>query len=165
MREKVSDSIWQREDSDKPYSCAVWSESLDFACTIFSSWTLIFIPNLIGEDAHADLSSCYSCMRLGSFSQNAVHIKLSWLLLNYLFLRRVGEPQCSSTIFPKRNNFCDFAFAFVADQAFQNWDLLLKERICSWLSKFFPLRLDPHLEQRQYKKLQSCFPLKCIHLP
>ena len=34
-------------------------------------------------------------------------------------------------------------------KAFLKWALLLKERICSNRSKFFPLKVDPNWEGRQ----------------
>ena len=46
-----------------------------------------------------------------------------------------------------------------------NWGHLLKERICSHWSKFFPLRVDPILERlhpacKQTGSLKNCLPLK-----
>ena len=34
-------------------------------------------------------------------------------------------------------------------KALPKWGLVLKERICSYRSKFFPLRVDPHSERLQ----------------
>ena len=45
--------------------------------------------------------------------------------------------------FYKDKQYCDFLFASLKDKAPLRWDLLLKERICSCRSKFFPLRVDP----------------------
>ena len=36
-----------------------------------------------------------------------------------------------SSILYKRDNFCDFRFAFLHTKTLLKWDLLLKERICS----------------------------------
>ena len=36
-----------------------------------------------------------------------------------------------SSILYKRDNFCDFLFAFLHTKTLLKWDLLLKERICS----------------------------------
>ena len=37
----------------------------------------------------------------------------------------------------------EFLFASLGQYSSLKWDLLLKERICSWRSKFFPLRVAP----------------------
>ena len=42
---------------------------------------------------------------------------------------------------------CDFLCSSMNDEALPKRDLLLKERICSSRSKFFPLRIDP-IEKR-----------------
>ena len=47
------------------------------------------------------------------------------------------------SIFSKGNKFCNFLFATVGDIALPKWGQLLKERICSFKSKFFPLRFGP----------------------
>ena len=51
-----------------------------------------------------------------------------------------------SAIVTKNFNFCDFLFASLEDEAVQKFGQLLKERICSYESKFFPLRVDPNRE-------------------
>ena len=43
----------------------------------------------------------------------------------------------------KGNDFCDFLFASLDDKALSKAGLLLKVGICSYRSKFFPLRVDP----------------------
>ena len=48
-----------------------------------------------------------------------------------------------SANFIKGDNFSDFLFALLAEEAHPQRGLLLKERICSSRSKFFPLRVDP----------------------
>ena len=48
--------------------------------------------------------------------------------------------------FTKGNNCSNFLFASLSEVALPNWGLLLKERTCSWKSKFFPLRVD-HIEK------------------
>ena len=45
--------------------------------------------------------------------------------------------------FAKGNNFRDFLFAFLDNAALPKWGKLLKERICSYGSKFFTFRVDP----------------------
>ena len=59
-------------------------------------------------------------------------ICLLYLMLGYI------------TIFLKRDNFCDFLFAFLGNEIFSECGLLLKERIC----KFFPSRVGPYREVR-----------------
>ena len=49
---------------------------------------------------------------------------------NILDRRCIGIPSYFPAIFTKGNNFCDFLFAFLDDEALQKWGLLLKERIC-----------------------------------
>ena len=51
-------------------------------------------------------------------------------------------PPCFSTIFTKGDNFYNFLVASLESLALQKWNLLLKERICSYGSKFFPLSVD-----------------------
>ena len=57
-------------------------------------------------------------------------------------------------------NFCDFLLIFEYPKALQR-GLLLKERICSSVSKFFPSRVDTHRKGRQKRKWWSYFPCKC----
>ena len=57
----------------------------------------------------------------------------------------MGTPSSFSTMFSKGDNFPDFLFVYLEDKIFPKWDLLLKERICSYGSKFFPLKDDPIL--------------------
>ena len=45
--------------------------------------------------------------------------------------------------FYQRNDLDDFLFSSLNGKALPKWGLLLKERICSSRSKFFPLRVDP----------------------
>ena len=49
-------------------------------------------------------------------------------------------------------------FASLADTAFPNWGLLLKERICSKRSKFFSLRVNPSREKGSKYVNDSYFP-------
>ena len=44
----------------------------------------------------------------------------------------------------KGNKFSNFIFASMDDEKLRKWGLLLKGRICSCGSKFFPLRVDPN---------------------
>ena len=51
--------------------------------------------------------------------------------------------------FLKKDNFCDFLLASLDDTALPgSARLLLKERICSLWSKFFPLREHPNMESK-----------------
>ena len=50
--------------------------------------------------------------------------------------------------FFKGNNFCYFLFASLDEETLQNWGLLLKERISSNGSKFFPFRVEPYENDR-----------------
>ena len=43
----------------------------------------------------------------------------------------------------KGPKFSDFLFSSLADVSISKWGLHLKLRICSYRSKFFPLRVDP----------------------
>ena len=56
--------------------------------------------------------------------------------------RCMGLPLCFSVIFTKGNNFCDFPFAFPANNSLPKCILLLQENSFFWKSKFFPLRVD-----------------------
>ena len=51
-------------------------------------------------------------------------------------LRCKDTPSSFSTMFSKGDNFCDFLSAYLQDEIFLKWGLLLKERIGS---KFFSL--------------------------
>ena len=54
-----------------------------------------------------------------------------------------------SAVVTKGNNFCDLLIASLGDNALPTWGLLLKERICSLRSKFFPFRTDSCCQGRQ----------------
>ena len=59
------------------------------------------------------------------------------------YSRCIDRPSLFYTILRKVNNFYDFLYApSLKDEAFCKGGLLLKERICSRRSKFFPLRVD-----------------------
>ena len=45
--------------------------------------------------------------------------------------------------FSKEDNFCIFPFASLDNKILPTSGLLLKEKICSYRSKFFSLRADP----------------------
>ena len=60
--------------------------------------------------------------------------------------------------FFKGDNFSDFQFTSLDDEDLK-CDLLLKERICSKGSKFFPLRADPAQEEQQKLKWQELLPM------
>ena len=62
------------------------------------------------------------------------------------------------------NNFCDLLFAPLDDTDFPKLGPLLKERICSKWSKFFPFRVDPY-EKEGNNKVINLLPLKVYHSP
>ena len=49
----------------------------------------------------------------------------------------MGTPPFFSAMFSKGDNFCEF-LAYLEDKVFPKWGLLVKERICSSGSRFFP---------------------------
>ena len=55
------------------------------------------------------------------------------------------DRSCYPATFTKEDHFL---FASLADIDYYKLGLILKERICSYGSKFFPLRVDIHLEVR-----------------
>ena len=59
-------------------------------------------------------------------------------------LRYMGTSPSFSAMFSKGYNFHYFLFAYLEDKVFPKWGLLLKKRICSKRSKFFPFRVEPH---------------------
>ena len=65
-------------------------------------------------------------------------------LAHYTLGSAYGHTSIFSAIFTKRNNFSDFLFASLDDETLPKRDQLLKERICSYRSKSFPLRVDPN---------------------
>ena len=75
--------------------------------------------------------------------------KISQIINTLQHIRCMGTPQFFSTMFRKGDNFRDFLFAYLTDKVFPIWTLLLKERICSKGSKFFPFWDDPNLYGRQ----------------
>ena len=52
-----------------------------------------------------------------------------------------------SAIYTKGNNFSDFMFDSLGNRIFKR-DQLIKERICFFRSKFFPLRVDSYSKER-----------------
>ena len=52
-------------------------------------------------------------------------------------LRCMGIPPSFFAMFSKGDNFRDFLFAYLEDEIFPKWGLLLKERLCSDGDKFF----------------------------
>ena len=60
----------------------------------------------------------------------------------------------------KENYFCDFLFASPAGIALPECSLLLKIRICSFRSKFFPFRVDPFYGREAKMKMTELFPMK-----
>ena len=71
----------------------------------------------------------------------------------------MGVPPSFSAMFSKGDNFRDFLFAYLEDDVFPKWSLLLKERICSKGSKVFPL-LDDLFIWEATMKVTELFPLK-----
>ena len=54
-------------------------------------------------------------------------------------LKVYGYTSIFSGMFLKRDNFGDLLFAYLEDEVFPKWGLLLKKGICSYGSKFFTL--------------------------
>ena len=63
----------------------------------------------------------------------------------YIF-RWMDTSLSFSTIFTKGRNFYDYLFAFLSNKTFPKRGRLLKKRIFSKRSKFFPFRVDPRSE-------------------
>ena len=61
----------------------------------------------------------------------------------------MDTPECFPTIFRKGNTFSDSMFASMEDKGFPTCGLLLKVRICSCWSKFFPLKDEPFGGRKQ----------------
>ena len=68
---------------------------------------------------------------------------------SFTLIKVCGYTPIFSRQFCKGDNFHDVVFAYLEDEVFPEWGLLLKKRICSDGSKFFPLRDDPNLYGRQ----------------
>ena len=62
--------------------------------------------------------------------------------------------------FSKDYNFSYFSFASLGNETLSKISLLLKERICSWRSKFFPLRVDSNRKKEAKLNLSELLPLK-----
>ena len=58
-------------------------------------------------------------------------------------LKWMGTLPCLWAIFTMGKNFCDFLFASLDEEDPWKWGLLLKKKICSCRSKFFPFRVYP----------------------
>ena len=78
------------------------------------------------------------------------------LLPECLNLVVYGFMPMFSTIFTKGNNFCDLRFLSMDDGTLPEWDLVLKERICSKGSDFFPLTVDTEKGDKNEND-KSCF--------
>ena len=64
------------------------------------------------------------------------------------------------TDFITQANSCrGFMFAYLENKALLKGGLFLKERICSWRSKFFPLRVDPPSRKEAKVKMEELLPL------
>lgn len=61
-----------------------------------------------------------------------------------------------------KGNFCEFLLASLESIALSKQDQLWKERICSWRSKFFHIRVYSHLKG---KRTLKCFNLSPIMDP
>ena len=57
---------------------------------------------------------------------------------------RHPDMQIHSFKFAKGNNICDNLLVFLEDKVLTEWSLLLKDRICSYGSEFFPFRVSSH---------------------
>ena len=51
----------------------------------------------------------------------------------YLLLKVYGYTSIFFAMFSKGGNFLDFLFAYLDDEVFSKWGLLLKKRIC-WIT-------------------------------
>ena len=75
-------------------------------------------------------------------------------------LRGMGTPPSFFAMFSKGDNFRDFLFAYLEEEIFPKWGLLLKERLCSDGDKFFfSLRVDPEADGRKNRN-DELLPLK-----
>ena len=54
-----------------------------------------------------------------------------------LLIRCIGTPPFFSAMFSKGDNFCEL-LAYLEDKVVPKWGLLVRERICSSGSRFFP---------------------------
>ena len=85
------------------------------------------------------------------------------MLLFSVHLRTASSIYFAS--FSYGNNFCDFQFAFLVEEILQKMGILLKKRICSYRSKFIPLRADPYLEGDKGENRRVAYPESVpIHL-
>ena len=66
-----------------------------------------------------------------------------WLNLNINVYGYRSMFDFISAIFTKRDNFGNFLFASLDNEAHPEWDQLIKERISSFRSKSFPFKSDP----------------------
>ena len=71
-----------------------------------------------------------------------VMMHLSTLFTCLYLVRCLGTPPVVSAIFTKGKNSHDFMFACLEEEAVPVGGQLFKEKICSYRSKFFPLRVD-----------------------
>ena len=78
---------------------------------------------------------------------------------SWIILRHTGTPPCFTFIFINGNNNCDFLLASLDDVSVPIWGQLLKERICSFRSKFFPSRVDS-IEKGANMKTTDLLPLQ-----
>ena len=69
-----------------------------------------------------------------------IHLYYMWILLVSLLLIQAASLMVSGHIFRGNNSVISFMPPFF------NRVLLLKKRICSYRSKFFTLKVDPHWE-------------------
>ena len=76
---------------------------------------------------------------LGLTYQYGWKVKLVLSLIDMVF----GYTVTFYYHFNKGNNFSNFLIVSLIVLALLKWGLLFKERICSWRSKFFPVRVDP----------------------
>ena len=91
-------------------------------------------------------------------SEQRVQTQIRLFLLP-VFLKCMGIPPSFSPMFTKGDNFRDFLFAYLEDDVFPKWRLLLKERICSKGGKVFPLRADLFIWEATMK-ITELLPLK-----
>ena len=75
---------------------------------------------------------------------------------DHIYLRCVGTPPSFSAILIRGITFMNYCLLPWAKKTSFNKGLLIKERICSFRSKFFPLRVAPMKgEKKKMKELLS----------
>ena len=79
---------------------------------------------------------------------------------DHIYLRCVGTPPSFSAILTRGITFMNYCLLPWAKKTPFNKGLLIKERICSFRSKFFPLKVAPM--KREKKKMKELLSIKCV---